>query len=278
MPNAKTFFLSLLTVSAAILIASDGFAAPVSEVEVAPAVKPMHLAKAPHRDAAKSPDANPMALKHLAEEAARANKLPPDYFLRLIHRESQFQKDVVSPAGAEGIAQFMPATAQDRGLKDPFDPNEALPKAAALLSDLKQQFGNLGLAAAAYNAGPRRVQDWLAGRGYLPLETRLYVLSITGRSAEDWAPPGGRLLKYSNPSPLEALARTKAVIAKRNWELALLLSIAATETEKNQLLASVTTLHSERPTRSAKAARRHDLRGAKAEAALCSTCIIRSFY
>jgi hypothetical protein len=51
----------------------------------------------------------------------------------------------------------------ERGLLDPFDPVQASPKAAQLLRELKEQFGNLGLAAAAYNAGPARVRDWLAG-------------------------------------------------------------------------------------------------------------------
>ena len=54
------------------------------------------------------------------------------------------------------------------------------------LRELSEQFGNLGLAAAAYNAGPRRVIDWMAKRGALPGETRHYVLRITGHSAEAW--------------------------------------------------------------------------------------------
>ncbi len=66
---------------------------------------------------------------------------------------------------AQGIAQFMPGTASERRLLDPFDPVQALPKSAEFLSELRSQFGNLGLAAAAYNAGPRRVQEWLAGTG-----------------------------------------------------------------------------------------------------------------
>ena len=66
---------------------------------------------------------------------------------------------------AQGIAQFMPGTANERGLLDPFNPVQALPKSAEFLSELRNQFGNLGLAAAAYNAGPRRVQEWLAGSG-----------------------------------------------------------------------------------------------------------------
>jgi hypothetical protein len=64
---------------------------------------------------------------------------------------------------------------------------QALPKSAEFLSELRDQFGNLGLAAAAYNAGPRRVQEWLAGSGYMPQETRNYVAAITGTSVDEWA-------------------------------------------------------------------------------------------
>ena len=81
----------------------------------------------------------------------------------------------------------MPGTAAERGLADPFDPEQAIPKSAELLSDLRARFGNLGLAAAAYNGGPARVEAWLAGRGALPGETREYVSLITGRTADDWA-------------------------------------------------------------------------------------------
>ena len=91
---------------------------------------------------------------------------------------------------AQGIAQFMPGTASERRLLDPFDPVQALPKSAEFLSELRNQFGNLGLAAAAYNAGPRRVQEWLAGTGPMPQETRNYVAAITGTTVDDWA--GGR--------------------------------------------------------------------------------------
>jgi hypothetical protein len=55
---------------------------------------------------------------------------------------------------------------------------------------LRNRFGNLGLAAAAYNAGPRRVQEWLAGSGGMPQETRNYVLAITGTTVEEWAAAG----------------------------------------------------------------------------------------
>ena len=78
----------------------------------------------------------------------------------------------------------MPATAKRRGLADPFDPVQAIPASAKFLAELRAQFGSLGLAAAAYNAGEDRVSKWLAGRRGLPAETRDYVFSITGKSAE----------------------------------------------------------------------------------------------
>ncbi|MFG1423907.1 transglycosylase SLT domain-containing protein [Roseixanthobacter liquoris] len=127
------------------------------------------------------------ALCRLIEDAARREALPAAFLTRLIWRESSFRSHVVSSKGAQGIAQFMPGTAAERGLKNPFDPEAALPAAASLLADLQRRFGNLGLAAAAYNAGPARVDAFLAGRSGLPSETRLYVRLITGRSAEDWA-------------------------------------------------------------------------------------------
>ncbi|GJD59481.1 lytic transglycosylase domain-containing protein [Methylobacterium dankookense] len=126
------------------------------------------------------------ALCRLIEGSAKTRGLPVPFLTRLIWRESSFRVGVVSPAGAQGVAQFMPGTARERGLLDPFDPEQAIPHAAHLLADLKRQFGNLGLAAAAYNGGAQRVTNWLAGSGGLPAETRAYVLWITGNPAEDW--------------------------------------------------------------------------------------------
>jgi len=123
------------------------------------------------------------------DRSAADYELPLDYFTRLIWQESRFDPRSVSHAGAKGIAQFMPETARLRGLADPFDPNQALPKSAELLRDLRAQFGNIGLAAAAYNAGPQRIADWLAGRKPLPRETQAYVRIITGRPVDDWAAP-----------------------------------------------------------------------------------------
>lgn len=127
------------------------------------------------------------ALCRLIDEAARGQGVPAAFLTRLIFQESSFRPGVTSPAGAQGVAQFMPGTARERGLLDPFDPEQAVPKAAHFLAELRQRFGNWGLAAAAYNGGPNRVASWLAGRGGLPFETENYVLSITGVAAETWA-------------------------------------------------------------------------------------------
>ncbi len=125
----------------------------------------------------------------IVETAARQEGLPVNFFTRLIWRESAFHSGAVSPAGARGVAQFMPDSSSERGLADPFDPAAAIPASAKLLAELAKRFGNLGLAAAAYNAGPNALADWLAGKGVLPLETQDYVLAITGHAVEEWRGP-----------------------------------------------------------------------------------------
>jgi hypothetical protein len=133
----------------------------------------------------------------LLESAARAHGLPVDFFARVIWQESRFRADAIGPKTrsgkrALGIAQFMPGTAAERDLLDPLDPIQALPKSAEFLSELRNKFGNLGLAAAAYNAGPRRVREWIAGAGAMPSQTRAYVRAITGVSVDDWAKQRGK--------------------------------------------------------------------------------------
>src|SRR5215475_8532068 len=177
-------------VACAILLAAGIFsplsahADEVSIAQISPGAKLRVVGRAPMGGAPHpASDATPAALRKIAEDAATSHTLPVNYFLRLIRQESGFNPLSVSAAGAQGIAQFTPATAFERGLKDPFDPAEALPKSAQLLSDLKAHFGNLGLAAAAYNAGPERVRKWLAGQGALPQETIDYVRVVTGHEA-----------------------------------------------------------------------------------------------
>jgi hypothetical protein len=147
----------------------------------------MLAALVPARAALAQSETIDQALCRMIEGAAARHHLPVDFFTRLIWQESSFRPAAVSRVGAQGVAQFMPGTAAERNLSDPFDPEQAIPKSAELLDDLRTRFGNLGLAAAAYNGGPGRVEAFLAGKGGLPWETQNYVRIITGRSADDWA-------------------------------------------------------------------------------------------
>ena len=131
--------------------------------------------------------------------AADQYGLPREFFARLIYKESRFDIKAISPVGAQGIAQFMPGTARIRGLKDPWDPAQALPASASFLADLKRRFGKWGLAAAGYNGGPDRVARFIKGKGGLPFETRDYVQSITYRPAEWFLKKENRL----EPRPLD---------------------------------------------------------------------------
>jgi hypothetical protein len=149
------------------------------------------------------------------EAASRGAAIDPHFFARLVWRESLFEADAISPAGAQGIAQFMPETARLRGLRDPFNPAEALQASADYLADLARAYGNIGLAAAAYNGGEARVERFVARRGGLALETRAYVYAITGHSAETWrdAPPAAVELALTPDKPFAeacaALAGTR---------------------------------------------------------------------
>jgi hypothetical protein len=148
-------------------------------------------------------------------DAAQYNGLPAGFLARLIWTESGFNSAATSSAGALGVAQFMPQTAAQRGLANPRDPFPAIYHAARLLAELQRQFGNLGLAAAAYNAGSARLAKWLQGVSPLPLETRLYVMAVTGRPPEDWAALRTSLYATTASYPLPGLdcltAETKVV-------------------------------------------------------------------
>ncbi|KQT85173.1 lytic transglycosylase domain-containing protein [Aurantimonas sp. Leaf443] len=150
-------------------------AAPVSAARAAPATA----------------DARVGAICDLIEARAGETGMSPDFFARLIWKESRFDEGALSPVGAQGIAQFMPYTARERGLADPFDKEQAIRHSALYLRDLKAELGNWGLAAAAYNGGINRVKRWKASGGSLPYETQNYVLSITAREA-DWFRESGR--------------------------------------------------------------------------------------
>jgi hypothetical protein len=114
----------------------------------------------------------------IARAALRWN-VPMNVLAAQLYAESGFNPFARSPAGAEGIAQFMPGTADAYGLDNPFDPVAAIDAQAHLMSDLLKQFdGKVALALAGYNAGAGAVQRY----GGIPpyAETRAYVTKILG--------------------------------------------------------------------------------------------------
>ncbi len=121
----------------------------------------------------------------IAQQDAINAGISPDYFVRQINQESLFNPNAVSPAGAIGIAQFMPSTAATMGV-DPWNPTQALQGAAHLMASYVSQYsGNYAMALAAYNAGIAAVQyavnycgaNWM---NCLPAETRNYIHVIMG--------------------------------------------------------------------------------------------------
>lgn len=136
------------------------------------------------------PDHVAFDICQLIADASRRHVLDAGFLARLIWQESRFDINALSPAGARGIAQFMPGTADLRGLRDSYNPAEALERSAHYLAELTRTYGNHGLAAVAYNGGEGRADRFLTGGG-LARETIAYVRTITGLSAQDWrdAPP-----------------------------------------------------------------------------------------
>ncbi len=114
----------------------------------------------------------------IARAALRRN-VPMNLLAAQLYAESGFNPFATSPAGARGIAQFMPGTARSYGLANPFDPTEAIDAQAHLMSDLLKRFdGKIALALAGYNAGPGAVERYGGVPPYA--ETRAYVARILG--------------------------------------------------------------------------------------------------
>ena len=161
---------------------------------------------------------------HTLAQAAADNDIPEEFFTRLIWQESAFDPKAVSPMGAQGIAQFMPQTAALRGLANAFEPLQALREGASYLRELRTTFdGNLGLAAAAYNAGPAAVEAWLAGRSSaLPFETEAYVRIVTGYAPEAWrTKPLPQMASSTEPTGARCVEIAKAMLELRRHRLPL---------------------------------------------------------
>ena len=116
------------------------------------------------------------ALDPLIDDAARNEDLQPELLRSLIRQESGFRPCAVSPKGAIGLTQLMPATAAGLGVKDPFDPKQNVDGGARFLRQMLNMFNDLPMALGAYNAGPGRVSE-SGGVPEIP-ETRDYVQRI----------------------------------------------------------------------------------------------------
>ena len=126
----------------------------------------------------------PAAYAGTIEQAAASNGIPASLLAALLYHESRFEPGAVSSAGAEGIAQFMPATAAGMGV-DPTNPTQSIEGAAQLLGSYTRQFGSYADALAAYDAGSSAVEHY----GGIPpyAETQAYVpavLSLAGLSGQ----------------------------------------------------------------------------------------------
>jgi peptidoglycan DL-endopeptidase CwlO len=107
----------------------------------------------------RSADMQGTAFDHLFDDATRRNDLPPGLLRAIAQVESGFRTDAVSPAGALGLMQFMPATARSIGVLDPFDPTQAIAGAGRLMKGHLNRFdGHLPSAIAAYHSGAGAVE------------------------------------------------------------------------------------------------------------------------
>ena len=107
---------------------------------------------------------------------ARANKVPPALVKAVIAAESRFDSTAVSRAGAQGLMQLMPKTAQELGVEDPFRPSENVEGGTRYLRSMLDRYGDMTRALAAYNAGPNAV-DYYRGVPPYP-ETQAYVRRV----------------------------------------------------------------------------------------------------
>jgi transglycosylase-like protein with SLT domain len=123
---------------------------------------------------------SPPELSKMIDSVSREHGIDADLVREVARQESGFRPCAVSPKGAEGLMQLMPATQAQFDVRDPFDPQESLGAGAKLLKQLLDRYhGDLSLALSAYNAGMTRV-DRTSTVPEIP-ETKGYVTNILGR-------------------------------------------------------------------------------------------------
>ncbi len=162
----------------------------LSGLALAAAPPPALLAQEARQSA--SPARDPLAA-HVAEAALRFG-LPEPWIRAVLQAESGGDPAAVSSAGAMGLMQLMPGTWAELRVRhrlgdDPFDPRDNILAGTAYLRELLDRYGNTGAMLAAYNAGPARYEDYLAGTRDLPAETRAYVAALAPRLAGKPLPP-----------------------------------------------------------------------------------------
>jgi soluble lytic murein transglycosylase-like protein len=173
----------VLVVAATLAQAQESLSAQRASVERQRAAIAAHAVFATPRVALMAPRCAPAsarAVKGAIEGAARVERLPVELVREVARQESGFDACAVSPKGAQGVMQLMPATQAALGVRDPFNVQENVLAGARLLKALLARYnGDLALALSAYNAGPARVDQ----AGGIPeiAETQTYVERILGR-------------------------------------------------------------------------------------------------
>lgn len=159
-------------------------------VVLASSTSPLAAANAVEHGTAARPQRAAATHPHAAEiaEAARRFGIAEDWIAAVIAVESAGDPNAVSSAGAMGLMQLMPATYAELRRRyrlgaDPFEPRDNVLAGTAYLRELLDRFGVAG-AFAAYNAGPTRYGDYLAGRRSLPAETVAYLAKLAARLPE----------------------------------------------------------------------------------------------
>jgi soluble lytic murein transglycosylase-like protein len=146
------------------------------------------------------------AFDEAIEEHATAQGVSPDLVRAVIQVESAFNPQAVSPKGAMGLMQLMPATARELGVENPFQPEENIRGGVVYLRQLLDRYdSNVELALAAYNAGPGSVERYGAVPPYR--ETQAYVKKVTGVSGPTAPPPDVVIYKWIDTTDGKAIVR-----------------------------------------------------------------------